>query len=239
MIIKESPDNVTVAGVNKHWSSRDAVCFSLIDGICVYEEYSSKPGSHDFLIAALFHILQNGEEAIKDLSSSGVMVKGSMNDKAKTMLKPLLDSVLSGKGGFRRDKCMSLVPSLIHGRLWRQEPKIVSFWNDFSIVERLKNEVLDFVKIYGDPKSFVYDTEKGQLSFEEFMGSKTNTNNAFNKYTLHTMAPSPEKKMLQNQMGAADSKFGSRSPNYPDARSRASMSTSEGFSFLSWIKRNQ
>lgn len=239
MNLNESPDNVTVNGIIKAWSSRDAVCFSLIDGICVYEEYSSKPGSHDFLIAALFHIFQSGDEGIKEVGADGVMVKGSITEKAKTQLEPLFSSILSGKGGFKRDRCMKLVPNLIHGRLWKQEPKVVSFWNSMDIVNRLKGEVIDFIETFDKPKNFVYDTDKGILSFEQFMGRtmEYKTTQTFDPSKIHTMTPGPERQALQTQtMGNA--KFGSRSPQYLDAKSRAAINTSENFSFSEWLKNN-
>jgi hypothetical protein len=239
MILRESPDNVTLNGVTKSWANRDAVCFSMIDGICVYESYSSKPGSHDFLIAALFHIFQGGEKAIKEVGADGVMVKGGANESNKQKLQPLFDSISSGKGGFNRNTCMKIVPGLIHGRLWTKEPKVVSFWNEMSVLKNLKSEIIDFIKIFDDPKNFIYDTDMGQLSYDRFLG-KSDNNIVFQKFdqaTVHKMAPGPEKSFIQKQR-MSGSKFGSFSPYYLNAQNRAKINTSESFSFANWLKNN-
>lgn len=238
MILNESPDNVLINGVTKSWSSRDAVCFSIIEGICVYKSYSNKPGSHDFLIASLFHIFEGGEKAIKEVGADGVVIKGGVNESNKRKLQPLFDSILSGKGGFNRNKCMEIVPDLIHGRLWTDEPKVVSFWNTMSTFNSIKSEIIDFVKTFDDPRNFVYDTDMGQLSYNNFLGKNDNTpSQKFDPAKLHTMAPSLEKSILQKQR-MIGVKFGSYSPKYLNAQSRAKVTTSENFSFAKWLKSN-
>jgi hypothetical protein len=235
-MINETPDSLVVNGVTKAWSHRDAVCFSMIDGICVYESYSSKPGSHDFLIAALFHIFEGGQNAIKELGADGVMVKGEMNEKNKQKLQPLFDSIKSGKGGFNRNKSMKIVPDLVHGRLWTKEPKIVSFWNPIEVVKKVQQELLDFISIFDNPKNFLYDTNLGLISYEAFIGKHTGFKvNNFDITIAHTMPPSLEKTaLLKSTM--RDSKFGSYSPNYLSAMDRAKMGTSEGLYFAKWLK---
>lgn len=236
MNINESPDSIMINGITKSWDSSDAVCFSMIDDITIYDD-RGKAAPHNFLVAGLFHIFQNGDKGIKELESNGVTIKGSMTNNSIHQLKNLFDVISSGKGGFKRDKSMRLAPNLIHGRLWKQNPKVVSFWNPMVILNRLKKDIVDFVKIFDDPNNFVYDTDKGILSFEEFMGPGVSRESKFfDASKIHTMTPGPERKFFQMQnMGNA--KFGSRSPKYPDVRTRSLISTSE--SFKDWLYFNE
>lgn len=245
MILKESPDAVFIDGVARGWSDRDAVCFSMINGICVYQPYSNRPASHDFLIAALYHIFTGGEKAINEVEADGVIVRGVVNESNKQKLQPLFNSILSGKGGFNRNTAMKVAPDLIHGRLWTKAPKVVSFWNTMNIVTSIRSEVLDFIKNFDDPKNFVYDTDKGQLSYSNFLGRDDTPQNPadsssaefqkFDPATVHSMPPSPLKSFIQKEK-MSGARFGSSSPSYPTAQNRAKMSTSENFSFAEWLK---
>jgi len=170
MIINESPDTVYLktSGITKSWKDVDAVCFSLIDSLCVYRPNAT----HDLLIAALFHAFKGGQQAIKEIESDGIMIKGEVNEGNKQKLNPLFDSIRSGKGGFNRNKSLQIVPDLIHGRLWKEEPKVVSFWNAEAVVKSQQKEVINFVSMFGNPREFLYDINTGAVSYEVFVGEK-------------------------------------------------------------------
>lgn len=239
-LFNESPDNVVIDtevdqhGIvkSKHWKSPDGVTFSLVDDLVVY----GKP-SHDVLIAAIIHLFKYGEKGLKEfkdfiqeIKGSGIEVIGNINQKNSDIIKPLLSNTT-----FNRNKSMTLVPDLIHGRLWTDKPQVISFWNPPDTVYKFKNNIINFIRNFGDPKEFLYDIDNSVVNFNNFILKKFNSN-IIDRASLHTMTPGPERQIMQMKLGMGGS-FGSRSPYHPDARIRSRMSTSE--SFKNWLNSQE
>jgi hypothetical protein len=104
-----------------------------------------------------------------------------------------------------------------------------------NVLDKFKGQIIDFVKLYGEPKEFSYDTNEGLLNYKDFMGMNSNNDKGFDPSIVHTMLPGKTKQFMQMQNGMDKAQFGSRSPNYLDAKSRALVSTSEGFSV--WLNK--
>ena len=219
LLLKEDPENIIVNDKYKHFTDPDAIGFSLMDGICVYGKQT-----HNTLMTAFFHVFTKGEEGVKELESHGINVEGRPNQNNLAIMQPLLKNPV-----FNREKLIGIAPKIIHGRLWTID-KAVSFWNPPDQVFKIKDQIIKFIEKFGSPQDFVYELNNKMINFDSFSKEEVIPTGALDHSKVHTMTPGPEKKELQKKLGMDVAKFGSKSPGYPDAQTRAMMSQSEVFS---------
>ena len=226
LLLKEDPNEVGVNGKYKHYTDPDAIGFSMIDGLCVYGKFT-----HDTLTAALVMLFKRGNAIAKDIEASGISIEGEPNQKNLAIMQPLLNAPT-----FNREKVMATAPDIVLGRLWTQD-KAISFWNPPNKVLQLKDQIIKFIEKFGQPTEFVYDINNKTIDFNSFNTGKINLTGKIDPSKVHTMAPGPARKQMQQDLGMDKAKFGSRSPDYPSARTRAMMYQSE--SFKEWLSKKE
>lgn len=195
-LLNENPDNFKI-GSEYIDRFEDSTTFIILDGFAIY---SFEPAvTHEQLLGRLSYCADSidsylqGKSELKNVSScilQSLDKKGALTHKSVEMMNNII--------GYRsRQWIIENEPDAISGRMW-SEYKVVSFWNPMASIFRNKQHITDFIsKMKEKPNEFKYEVEGKMMSYEEFWsGKKISPSFNFDPSKLHTMEPSPAKKML-------------------------------------------
>jgi len=225
-LLSENPDEISVTNTRIALGDQD-VRYGMKWGqgsstFILFENFSVYAEPHvNFKHVDLFRTISIQLKNNNSLSGlqSGIKVDGELSELVRnTFLSfPVEDnSVL-------RTFLLKTFPDVILGRLWKDH-KIVSFWNKKESVFVLRNSIIDFVKLFGDPTQYHYEVYGVMLDYSSFIkGEMDQPSASFDQSVIHTMPPSVLKQQLMNKAGYLKSK-------HRDLQTMQKISTSEGFS---------
>jgi hypothetical protein len=190
--LNESPDKLDINGKNVRWSS--GVTFFLFNNYALYTKGTpappALPRTHEGLLRDLYDILTNKypatrisldklDEIIK--SDEGLLFHGQINQTALKEIMSVLQMVgtYGDWGGYRNNHNeIEGAPNILLGRVW-PELKAISFWNRSQYVFPKSNQILDFIKVFGNPTEYQYDINIGHndfshevINYEDFVKRK-------------------------------------------------------------------
>lgn len=233
LLLKEDPESPEVDlgdAILKHYSFNrnlinplsfmdgDALSFGLLHNYYLYGDSSWEVWHRDILI---YLWAQINRQSLFDDSVGNIQTLGNMNPVALNQLKDWLD--------YKKDIASRVVsinraPDFILGRIWTKR-KVISFWNKKENVFKNSNDVINFIKFFGDPQDYIFELQNFPITYEDFLNKTTSKETdaarpKFDPSKLHVLDPAI--KGLVMKMGS-----GFNLPKGPGIRTRQKAFTSE------------
>jgi len=168
-LLKESPDKLTINNKTISWTS--GVTFFLFNNYALYTKGINYTYTHNTILTNLYDIRMNlypaSRISIDKLdkiikSEKNLLSHGEINQAALEEIMHALHMFKNdgGWGDYRNNyNEIKGAPNTLLGRIW-PELKVISFWNRAFYVFAKSNEIIDFIKIFGDPTEYQYNIQK-------------------------------------------------------------------------------
>jgi hypothetical protein len=188
LLLKEDPESPGVDpgdDILKHYSfdrnltnplsynDEDALSFGLLHNYYLYGDSSWEVWHRDILNYLWTKINRqsfNDDDSMKDIETLG-----NMNPVALNQLKDWLEYIKTDIAS-KRDRFVSIsrAPDFILGRIWTKR-KVISFWNKKESVFKNSNDVINFIKFFGDPQDYIFELQNFPITYEDFLNKTTLT----------------------------------------------------------------
>lgn len=188
-LLNESPDKLTINNKIVHWSSGET--FLLFTNYALYTNNSPMSDTHNDIIDNLKKIYKSAilpayNSLRADLNQLDSIIKAECNLLSHgTINKEALEEIIEmvqlfvKDGDGHRNSYAEIVdwPEIILGRIW-PKVKVISFWNRSQYVFAKSNQILDFIKIFGNPTEYQYDITDSYrystISYQNFLKRNLN-----------------------------------------------------------------
>jgi hypothetical protein len=177
--LNESPDKLNLNDTSVLWTS--GITFFLFSNYALYA--NGKGSTHHQILGNLYDIQINRYPASrisidnlnKIIESEGSLLShGKMNQAALEEMINVLQIFRDdhGFGSYRNNHHeIEGAPNILLGRVW-PELKAISFWNRSQYVFPKSNQILDFIKVFGNPTEYQYEINNEIINYEDFVKRK-------------------------------------------------------------------